>query len=365
MEDRDVLFGLHEMKDIGWKTILHIAGCVNAFTDVLSMSAAKLMECGVPRRKAERIERELNPSFIRERRAAYLKQGIRFMTILDGEYPYLLKQTSQPPWVLYYTGDVAHLEKPAVAMVGTRVPTSYGKRAAEQLACSLSQKGFCIISGLAKGIDSAAHKGALRGKGSTVAVLGTGIGIVYPAENLALYREIGEKGLILSEYPLGTQAHPGLFPMRNRIIAGLGLGTVVVEAALRSGSLITADQSLDESRDVFAVPGPITSPNSQGTNALIRQGAKIVTCAEDIVEEYKHRITIEPSLSVTDREAVPLSDDERFILTLLSSEPTSIDELLTRSKFQFGHLHSVLLNLLMKRQIEQLPGSTYILSFRP
>lgn len=214
---------------------------------------------------------------------------------------------------------------------------------------------------MARGIDSSAHQGALKSEGSTIAVLGTGIDVVYPREHIGLYQEISRKGLVISEYPIGTKSHPGLFPIRNRIIAGLCLGTVVVEAADKSGSLITADLAVEESRDVFAVPGPITSPKSQGSHALLKQGAKIVTEVNDIIEEYHHKISLKPlTQKISNSVDLILNEDEQKILNILSFEVMKIDEILERSKFPFGHLHSVLLSLLLKNKIEQLPGTGYI-----
>jgi DNA processing protein len=273
-----------------------------------------------------------------------------------------LKQTSQPPWVLYYKGNLQLLQRPSIAIVGTRVPTVYGKNTAEQFARTLARAGLCVVSGMARGIDSMAHKGALNEKGGTIAVLGCGVDIIYPLENNILYYEIARKGLILSEFPFGTEAQPGLFPLRNRIIAGLSVGTLVVEAALKSGSLITADQALDESRDVFAIPGPINSPKSQGTLTLIKAGAKLVVCAEDIIEDYRHLITPKSgTITPLNKEASyeELNEDEQKIYNLLSTEPTTFDALLEESQTNFGHLHTILLSLLMKKQINQLPGAAY------
>ena len=288
------------------------------------------------------------------------------MTVRDEAYPEILRQIPQPPWVLYYKGNLSLLKKPVLAIVGTRTPTVYGIKTAEELACSLSHSGFCVVSGLARGIDSAAHTGALKGNSGTIGVLGSGLDRVYPPENLPLYRAIAEKGLLLTEYPLGTPAHPGLFPQRNRIIAGLSLGTIVVEAAARSGSLITVEFALDASRDVFAVPGPVHSPKSQGTLDLIKKGAaKLITSVNDIIEEYTHLLS--PAAPANRQHIkqnnVPgfagLTEEERKIYELLCSMPRTIDELLEQSQINFGHLHSVLLSLLMKKKIRELPGCIY------
>jgi DNA processing protein len=248
-------------------------------------------------------------------------------------------------------------------MVGTRTPTLYGKKIAEEWAAALSRAGFSIVSGLARGIDSKAHIGALQGKSKTVAVLGCAINQIYPRENALLYRNIEQEGVIISEYPIGTGMRPGMFPQRNRIIAGLSLGVTVVEAAEDSGSLITVEFAVDESRDVFAVPGPIDSNKSSGVHKLLKDGAKLVTRVDEIVEDYKHMLSAEDQGAMKKpMPAFSLTDEEIEIVRKLSNEPISIDALLEDGQFTFGHLHAVLLSLVMKKAIKQLPGSTYILA---
>lgn len=362
MDDRTILFALHEMEGVGWNSISRMVSQPFPLSEWMNASVEDLERIKIPASIGGVIHRTLTKSFIESRLERYAEEGIHYVTRLDPAYPRLLAETARPPWVLYYRGHLDMLGKPLIGMVGTRVPTAYGKRAAEQLAGQLSQVGWGVVSGMAKGIDSVSHEAALRGPGSTIAVLGTAIDVVYPPENRSLHREIVEKGLILSEYPIGTKSHPGLFPQRNRVIAGLSLGILVVEAAERSGSLITADHALDASRDVFAVPGPISSPKSEGANRLIKQGAKLVSTVQDILEEYRHMIAIEPAAA---RLLAPspseLTEPERLVFRILSHEPTTIDQLLEKSKYTFGHLHSVLLSLLMKKLIEQLPGSAYII----
>jgi DNA processing protein len=361
MDNRMILIALHELEGIGWRTILKLMSRLGELKDILSLSANQLVEFEIKPQLAGRIADHLNRVFLDLKLEEYKKRQIGILTIFDKDYPSLLKETSQPPWVLYYRGDLTSLKQPLLGVVGTRTPTTYGKKVAEELSISLSHAGFGIVSGLARGIDSCAHRGALLGKGKTIAVLGCAIDQVYPPENFSLYKEIENQGLILSEYPIGTNMHPGLFPQRNRILAGLSLGVIVVEAAERSGSLITADMALDESRDVFAVPGPITSPKSKGTLSLIKQGSKMVTSVEDIIEEYAHLVlTSDLNIPLQHQKETELTVDEREILRIISSDTMTIDDLLEQSQFTFGHLHSLLLSLLMKKVIQQLPGSTYI-----
>jgi DNA processing protein len=364
MDNRTLLIMLHQVNQIGWKTLLCIISRFTQLIDAAKLNASEWQELGLTASRAEAVARtfmELTEERIEMVLEKYRLRDIGIVTIFDETYPYLLRQTAQPPWVLYYRGRAELMNTPCIAIVGTRTPTVYGRKIAEQFSEELATAGFCVISGLAKGIDGAAHEGALRQQGSTAAVLGCSIDHIYPPENKWLYHAIAQNGLLVSEYPLNTKSHPGLFPQRNRIIAGLSLGVVVVEAALQSGSLITADQALDESRDVFAVPGPVSSPKSQGTLALIKQGAKLISCVEDILEEYRHRISSNAKThSMDTQERQPeLSADEQILIELLQHQSMSIDELLSRTQFTFGHLHAVLLNLLMTKRVEQLPGSLY------
>ncbi|KPV60690.1 DNA processing protein DprA [Paenibacillus sp. A3] len=364
MDNRSMLFALHHMEGTGSKTIGRLLRQFPQLCDILSLSYADWLEFGLTPVRAEQMVRgigSLTEARLDTMRSRYEELHIEWVVLGDDRYPAMLLETADPPWILYYRGQLDIVNRPCIAMVGTRTPTAYGKMTAERLAESLSTAGVCVVSGLARGIDSAAHEGALRSHGSTVAVFGCSIETVYPPENKALYRKISECGLLLSEYPLGTRPHPGLFPQRNRIIAGLSLGVVVVEAALRSGSLITVDQALEASRDVFAVPGPISSPKSEGTLSLLKQGAKLITGAADILEEYAGRISLDQKAYIMNTtEAKPvLSKDEQKIVDMLQIRPLTIDELLSQSQFTFGHLHSVLINLLMTRRIVELPGSVY------
>jgi DNA processing protein len=362
MNARLILFALHEMDQIGWKTIFKILQCYADLKELMDAKPQDLERLDIRRTQAKIVCEQLTEAYINERLTAYDKQGIEILSIYDEAYPALLKQTSQPPWVLYYKGNIDLLRNPLMAIVGTRVPTVYGKNTALQFASTLARTGFTVVSGLARGIDSSAHTGAINETASTIAVLGCGVDVVFPSENGTLYREIADKGLLLSEFPLGTPAQPGLFPLRNRIIAGLSLGTLVVEAALKSGSLITADQALEESRDVFAIPGPINSPKSLGTLSLIKQGAKMVMSAEDIMEEYKYYIPMKTDIKADTKihsDQPVLNADEQQIVDILTSEPATFDHLLEETQTNFGHLHTILLSLLMKNKINQLPGSSY------
>lgn len=364
MDNRTVLFALHEMPGIGWRTIHKLFSRLPSLDQLSTLSPSHLTPLDIVQSKAEFIISQLNDAFAADRMEAYHSRGIDIITRFDPMYPEWLGQIAQPPWILYAKGNTRLMKYPCIAMVGTRTPTAYGKKVAFQLAQELAGSGMTVVSGLARGIDSEVHRGALTrsAAGSTIGVLGCALDTVYPPENKNLYAQLAENGLLLSEFPLGTPVHPGLFPQRNRIIAGLSLGTLVVEAADRSGSLITADQALEASRDVFAVPGPITSPKSSGTLALIKQGAKTVTCVQDILEEYESLLCLDRSTYMKEANVavIQLTRDEAELLQHLSWEPSTIDRLLTLSGFAFGQMHTVLLSLTMKKQIQQLPGSTFV-----
>jgi DNA processing protein len=361
---KEILITLHETPGIGWHTIRK-AVQYGAWQSYERYSPdAWISSVGLRPEQANALSEAFSRQDIARRSRRMLERGITVITPYDEEYPELLKQTAQHPWVLYTIGRVELFNKPCVAIVGTRGPTAYGRRTASDLGEQLSASGLTVVSGLARGIDGSAHEGALRGSGSTIAVLGTPVDTIYPKEHRALYDDIAKRGLIVSEYPLGTPFHPGLFPQRNRIIAGSSLGTVVVEAAQRSGSLITADQALEMSRDVFAVPGPISSPKSMGTNDLIRQGAKLITSVQDILEEYGSLLPMKSVGSNKDMKALSseadmMTKDEAIIYRILQDAPRSTDELHELSTFPFGLLHAVLINLTIKRKIEQHPGSIY------
>lgn len=362
MEARSVLLALQEMKGIGWKTILKLISEVEDLSRLPRMRPDELAALGLPEGRAAALAGSLRETDAAALEDGYAKRRIRAVTWLDEAYPPLLRETSQPPWVLYALGRLELLDRPAVAVVGTRTPTAYGNRTAEELGRTLAEAGAAVVSGLARGIDGSAHKGALSAGGSTIAVVGGGPDVVYPPEHRPLHAELAEKGLILSEFPPGTRISPGLFPLRNRIIAGLSLATVVVEAALRSGSLITADQALEESRDVFAVPGPISSPKSRGTNELIRQGAKIVTEPADIVREYPSYFALPPAGSAASGSLPalpPLSAEEARLLAAFPDGPVTLDTLLAGTQTNFGHLHELLLNLVLTKRIKALPGAAY------
>lgn len=291
------------------------------------------------------------------------EKGIRVVAFDDSDYPDLLKEIDDPPCILYARGRFPDEALPTVAVVGTRRPTPYGRKTAEALSESLASAGVVVVSGMARGCDSYAHKGALSAGGLTVAVLGTGVDRVYPGENNKLYDSICEKGLVLSEFPPGTPPFAGNFPRRNRIISGLSLGVVVVEAPTRSGSLMTARLSLEYNREVFAVPGPVTSAKSTGTNYLIKQGAALVEDAGDVMEGLAI-ISRAPAAAAGQKASTgSLTPDQRLVWgTLDPVEPVHIDGITERTGLAVARVSTVLLEMELKGLVEQHPGKTFIRS---
>jgi DNA processing protein len=276
----------------------------------------------------------------------------------DPHYPAALLETADPPLLLYAQGRLERLAVPAVAVVGSRNATPQGLDNARTFSRHLSQSGAAVVSGLALGVDGAAHEGALLGSGSTIAVVGTGLDRVYPKGHLALAHQIAQDGLMLSEYPPGTPPLAGYFPQRNRIIAGLAGGTLVVEAALQSGSLITARLALECGRDVFAIPGSIHSPTSRGCHALIKQGAKLVETAQDILEELRMPgIPVHPSPPATQDEAPEAAAHP--LLRLMGYDPITLDGLCVRSGLAAAQLNAQLLELELQGHVARLPGQLF------
>jgi DNA processing protein len=294
--------------------------------------------------------------------------GNHLLTLADAEYPPSLLTADDPPLMLYARGRVELLAQPMFAIVGSRNATAQGERDAEAFAAALGQAGLTVVSGLALGIDAAAHRGGLNTVAGTVAVIGTGADRLYPARNEALAREIVANGVILSEFALGTPALAANFPRRNRLIAGLGLGCLVVEAAPKSGSLITARLAAEAGRDVFAIPGSIHSPLARGCHQLIRQGAKLVESAQDILEELRWTRTPIEKIGQSEKlgagntvikTVIKTDDSEERVLTLLGRTPCNLDTLATRSDLTPETLLAILLPLELAGRIAQLPGGLY------
>lgn len=286
---------------------------------------------------------------------------LKLVTCEDDLYPLLLKQIHDPPLLLYVWGDLAKRDHNAIGVVGSRGATAYGLATTKKLSFQISYAGFTVISGLARGIDTAAHEAALAAKGRTVAVIGSGIGRLYPPENQALAERIARQGAVVSEFPVDRIADKQTFPYRNRIVAGWGCGLLVVEAPARSGSLITAQQAADQGRTVYAVPGNIDRPQSLGCNKLIQQGAKLVTDGADILDDLMVLFPTAPSAPKIEesRPAVHLTVDEQILYDALGTEESHINDITARSGLTPATVSSTLMRLEMKRLIRPLPGKRY------
>jgi len=309
--------------------------------------------------------------------ARSLAGEVHVVTLDDPAYPAQLKQIYDPPIVLYVRGNVDALAQPGVAVVGTRHPTPYGLGMAERLACDLAGHGLVIFSGLARGVDGAAHRGAIAAKGKTVAVFGTGVDVVYPKEHTRLVDQmLALGGAVVSEFPLGTFAAPQNFPIRNRIISGISIGVLVVEAAEYSGTRITSRCALEQNREVFAVPGNVTNKNSWGPNTLIKQGAKLVATWEDVWEELPEpvRLTLAPAggaessagetASLFKESDLPPHEKKIYAL-LKADEATHIDELVERlePELSSSEIFAALFELELAGKVRQLPGKNFVKSF--
>jgi DNA processing protein len=355
---RKSLIGVHHITGVGWSTIGQLFQ--------LGWEGGKIPESiliQLPTKAAQAIRKNWSSHYMDQVLRELKVRRIDTITIFDDDYPPLLRDLPQAPWVLYLLGNRSLLLTKCIAIVGTRKASTYGKRVTEQLSRELSGANWTVVSGMATGIDGIAHQSVLAAGGQTIAVLGTGIDEIFPKHHAKLYQKLIQSGLVISEYPPGTPGHPGLFPQRNRIISGLSFGTVVVEAAERSGSLITAEFSMEQGREVFAVPGPIQSPGSKGTLTLIQQGAKCVQCVTDILEELPDWRT-EP-FSETKQEiasTVALTPIETEILNYLSDEAEQITSLMERvaGKITISDLHTSLLSLEIKGCILQLPGAHFV-----
>lgn len=352
---------LTSVKGLGCRGAHRLMAALGSPRAVVRASPGTLTRLGLPNAIAASLSSE-QVRLQAERELCKCRQRqVTVLTLQDPRYPALLKEIFDPPIVLFASGDLSCLALPSISMVGSRKATAYGLNTAERIACDLAERGLLVASGLARGIDTASHRGALRGKGPTVAVLGSGLDCIYPRENRSLAREIRANGCILSEFPLGARPLPQNFPIRNRIISGISLATCLVEANQSSGSLITARLALDQGREVLAVPGNITSKTSYGPNLWIKQGAKLVQDWRDIVEELPP--------SIQDRLQVPtgppaseiLTERERQVLESLSADQAiPIDQLLESTRLTSSELLCTLSELEMKDRIRQLPGKAFL-----
>lgn len=364
-------------KDIlDWLTLHSVSGLGPvAFTALIThfcspgavLGATRARLCAVPGigpELAGAIHTAHDPSWAEEQLRRAEDARVHLLTLQCPDYPVYLRQTYAPPPILYVLGNIDACALPTVAVVGSRSFTSYGRDIAYQISGELVRRGITVVSGLATGIDTHAHRGALAERGYTVAVLGSGLDRPYPPQNKDLFHVISETGATLSEFPMGASAEAHNFPRRNRIISGLSLGVVVIEAGDRSGALITARLALEQNREVFAIPGPVHSGRSRGTNRLIRQGAVLVQSVEDILDELRPHLTqLRPPYIRQHLAAEPaeLSKPERQVFECLSADvPSHIDAIADRAGMPTASALSVLLGLELAGIAEQLPGKRFI-----
>ncbi|NLZ51649.1 MAG: DNA-protecting protein DprA, partial [Thermoanaerobacteraceae bacterium] len=350
----------NQIPDLGSIKIQRITEKFKYFSDFMRARAEEFLEIpGIGKKLSEKIityRAKIEPYSEIEKAA---KQKVSIVTLFDEDYPEQLKQIYDPPPVLYIKGKKTLLRKKAIAMVGSRKASTYGRRVATTFAKELALMNINIVSGMARGIDSFAHKGAIEAGGPTTAVLGCGIDIIYPPENVTLMQKILECGCVVSSFPFGTEPLPANFPARNRIISGLCLGTLVIEAAERSGSLITADFSLEQGRDVFAIPGNIFSPYSRGTHKLIKQGAKLVENIDDILDE----LYLEKLNNKNIQEKCDLKDltaSEITLFELIDYQPIQIEQLIEKTQSNSRNVNTILTRLELKGLISALPGGYYV-----
>lgn len=370
MDDLKIKFwlALTYVKDIGPVAIRHLLSVFQSPEEVFKASLSDISAVLNIRESQARNIIEFDGWDKVDREIQKIKKhNVQMITFDNENYPESLKQIDAPPMILYTKGSFKQDDKYAIAIVGSRMMTEYGKRVAEKIASELSSYGITVISGMAKGIDTISHKGALNAGGRSIAVLGCGIDRPYPYENTELFKSLCKSGCVISEFPMGTPPNKENFPKRNRLISGLSLGVVVVEATKESGSLITANYALEQNKEVFAVPGNITSKSSIGTNDLIKKGAKLVQNVEDILEELHPKlIGLEGySLRLLSKKtsaavvAIDIGDDEKKVLNAIGNNHIHIDDIARILKLAPNRLLAILLDLEIKGLVKQTEGKKF------
>ncbi|CFX64001.1 DNA recombination-mediator protein A [Syntrophomonas zehnderi OL-4] len=359
MEPNEIacLVALHSLEGIGSRSLCKIKKYFGSFKDCFFAPSQELHSSFL---KAEicnnivKVRSESEPARLLNEITA---RGIKITTLDDKDYPSKLSEIYDPPYILYYQGQIETLEQVCLAVVGSRQASNYGRSQARRFARELSLQGMVIVSGMARGIDTEAHRGALEAGGKTAAVLGSGLNVIYPPENARLYTEIISQGVVISEFPPQAHPEPGHFPLRNRVISGLSRGVLVIEAQERSGALITADFALEQGRDVYALPGPVDRKSSIGTNRLIKQGAELVTEPEDILLEY--RPDYKKISELIQEQLFVLSEIEKKIINYLDDATVHINDIIYNTGLDMGTLSSCLLQMEFKGIIKALPGNYY------
>lgn len=355
----EALVALNMIGEIGSVRLKRLAQYLGSPEEILGASRQRLTAVyGIGEKIADKII-SLKQENIGKELALAEKLGLKIITIEDENYPLNLKNIFDPPIVLYLKGKLEPEDSFAIGLVGSRRASFYGLSQAEEFSSGLAAHGFTIVSGMARGIDTYSHKGALKSGGRTIAVIGSGFNHLYPAENKRLAEEISENGAVISEFSLDTKPLPQNFPRRNRLISGMSLGVLVVEAARNSGALITADFALEQGREVFAIPGKIDSPTSFGTNELIKQGAKLTSNVSDILEEFVLPLAVEKKDLIKDKESLGNSEEE-MLLNLISLQAIQLEELVERTEMDIPQISEVLLNLQIRKLVKQLPGKQFV-----
>ena len=357
MEEREAYIALNIMEGIGPVGVRTLVARLGSARAIFSAAPDALQADGVSAGAVKAVLSRRDAVDWRAEEEEAARAGIRIVTQVDDEYPDILRKIHDPPLALYVRGRIESRDRNAVAVVGTRRPTRYGRDCASFFARGLAEAGFTVVSGLAEGIDASAHEAALAAGGRTIAVIGSGMMRLYPPNHAALAERIAGRGAVLSEFPLRREPDRTTFPIRNRIVSGLSLGTLVIEADMKSGALITARMAMEQGRQVFAVPGRIDSPMSRGANDLIRQGAKLVSDIDDIISEFEF---LAPGLGLGPgrrADAAPdVSEDERKLLDLLEDGEMDVDRLTRASGLKAGVVGALLIGLEMKKLVRMLPG---------
>ena len=361
--DRDALIALNLTGLVGSVLYRRLRARAGSPRGIFALSAGELAGVqGVRRRHTERLHHGQLPEQVAREQEQAAAAGVHIVTLEEEGYPGLLASIFDPPLVLYLRGEIRPADGLAIAMVGARRSTHYGRKQAQRLAASAARVGFTVVSGLARGIDAAAHEGALEAGGRTLAVVGCGLSRIYPEEHAELAERIACQGALVGEHPMGFPVLAGNFPRRNRIISGLARGVVVVEAARRSGSFITARWALEQGREVFAVPGPVDRPSFAGCHRLIKEGAKLVETVEDILEELGplERAVLTPQgEEVQDPRLLALSPEEQQVLAAVDTEPRRVDDIIGQADLPTSTVSAALFSLELKRLVVQLPGKRF------
>mgnify|MGYP005837263289 CR=1 FL=1 len=364
LDERQSLIALNMVPKVGSVKLRLLIRHFGSAEKVLTAteSALKSVE-GINEKTAEAIVKWREYVNVQAELEKAEKAGVRIITFFDDEYPENLKEIYDPPVILYVKGGFEKQDKYSIALVGSRRATLYGKETAQKLAFQLALNSFTVVSGLAYGIDSAAHNGALRGKGRTIAVIGSGFNNPYPPESVEMFKKIAENGAVISEFSMDTTPDRINFPIRNRVISGLSLGIVVIEAPNQSGALITADHALAQNRLVFAVPGRVDAPTFKGNHKLLKQGAKLVESVEDILEEFDYlfpqKEIVKGKYDFEDFKNIKFTEQEAKIFQTLGNEEKYIDDIITESGLSPTEVSAILLQLEMRRIVKQLPGKLF------